>query len=417
MSKKDVKELVCQFYLDNKKECDCLYSNAESEEVARFYEMVENKDIIHNLFMQVSIVVLTANKYEKNILHYNIYHKNNETIKKIKIDLFPQREEKNATYAYWFKWRNYTVLNIEAQSTGSYTIGGSADIIRYVTECEHLFPTTIVSLGICFGVDETKHKLGDVVISEKIYPYFIGSKISETGYFVNDNNMFKINSDLHLNITSCMDENWFSNLQTNVYFGNYITGEAVVSRKKARDEFVKTTKQPIIAGEMEGYGVFKECNGANYKIPCFIIKSICDWATMKNFDAKSTFENISAVNIEEKEIKTLKDRIQAYCSQQAFHVLDKILDKHFLQDSLYIELIKSIASIRGGTIFASRIRDNAQQLAAKFSLGITVSDLFIIDFIKNLQENNIILNDTDEIAKTLDIWSESFLILKENIYV
>ena len=412
--KKDVKELVCQFYLDNKKGCDSLYHIAESYNVTEFYEVVEDEEVIRDLFMQVSVIVLTANKYEKNILHYNIYCKNKVKIKKIKIDLFPNREEKNATFAYWFEWGNYSILHIEAQSTGSYTIGGSADIVRFVIENDYIFPTTIISLGICFGADEAKYKLGDVVISDKVYPYFIGSKISEKGYFVNDNNMFRINTDLHLKIKNIIDENAFTNQETDVYLGSFITGEAVVSRKKARDEFVKITKQPVIAGEMEGYGIFKECNGSKYKISCLIIKSICDWASMKNFDAKKTFELLCPIHtINELEIKTLKDRIQSYCSQQAFDVLNKIIERQILPNSLYNDLVKQIASIQGRTIFASRIKFIAHTIANQHSSGMMVSDAFIINCIKFLIKNNMISNEADEISTQCDLWGESYVIAKE----
>lgn len=37
---------------------------------------------------------------------------------------------------------------------------------------------------------------------------------------------------------------------------------------------------------MEGYGLFKECSTIPNLVPCLIVKSICDWRAMKNFDPK-----------------------------------------------------------------------------------------------------------------------------------
>lgn len=166
MNEVELKEAVCKFYLNNKTDCDSIYLNAEKN-IGKIYENIDDINLIHSLFIQTYFVVITANKYEKNVLHNNIFKLYRKKIKKFSISLFPQRETKHETYAYCFKWNGYTVLHIEAQSTGSYTIGGSADIVRYIFNNQYIIPKGIVSLGICFGTDEVKYHLGDVVISKK----------------------------------------------------------------------------------------------------------------------------------------------------------------------------------------------------------------------------------------------------------
>lgn len=414
----NIKESVCKFYLDNKNQCNTCYYNAESKDFVNFYHVITDDFMIRKLLLQVSIVVLTANKYEKNILHHNIYNKcSNSKILKFSFDLFPQRESTQETYAYWFKWDSYTVLHVEAQSTGSYTIGGSADIVRYIIQSNRIFPTAIISLGICFGTDETKYNLGDVVISDKIYPYFIGSKINETGYFVNDDNMFRTNSNLRKEIKSLIDANVFSNHQTQVYFSNYITGEAVVSNKIARDAFTKITTQNVIAGEMEGYGLFKECHGSNYTIPCLLIKSICDWAVMKNFDSQRIFEKIDengTVNITEQ--KTLKDRIQAYSAQQSFDILNEMIERKVFEDSLYAKTVNIIKSIRGKAVFASRIKSIIINKAIDYSTNLRVSDTFVVDLIRVMLNENILASDPfvtiEDNFLSEQFWNHSFSIIK-----
>lgn len=416
-----IKESVCKFYLDNKSKCDFHYSCAESETISNIYESISKQEIIHALFSQVSIVVLTANKYEKNILHHNIFYvqnKKHNKIKKIEITLFPKSETKEETYAYLLEWQGYSVLHIEAQKTGSYTIGGSADIVRYVIDNKYLYPTAIISLGICFGTNENKFQLGDTIISKKIYPYFIGSKISEKSYYVNDDNMFRVTSRLNAKINSIIDENNFSKLESNVYFGNYITGEAVISQKKTRDEFSNITKQEIIAGEMEGYGLFKECNGSYYSIPCLVVKSICDWGVMKNFDTKSIFEKLCDKNnnISEEEQKTLKDRIQAFASFQAFKALDILLCNHSFENSLYKRVSELINNEHGQLIYASYIKTITQQIAEKLSYGMKTADPFIHALIRSLINNDIITCN-DDCERNIDenieqIWECTFLLNK-----
>ncbi len=415
MNVEEVKKSVCKFYLDNRDECDSNYFNAENMNIGKIYMDIEDFDLIHSLFIQTSFVVITANKYEKNILHYNVFRLHNKKIKKFSINLFPQRETKHETYAYCFEWQGYLVLHIEAQSTGSYTIGGSADIVRYVLNNQYIVPKGIVSLGICFGADERKYHLGDVVISKKIYPYFIGSKIQERGYFVTDDNAFIIDSGLSAKIKFINEKNAFSELKSDVYFGNYITGEAVVSQRKAKNEFVKQTKQPIIAGEMEGYGLFKECRGTYYTVPCLIVKSICDWAVMKNFEAKDIFEELcnTTSKVSEKEEKTLKDRIQAYAALQAFKVLDILVSNKIFGESIFNDIIAYIEKFPGHAIYAEHIKNEIQKIVEKNMCNIHITYKFVAVVIKELMNrklikyddscelDSVLSNNTDEIGNWL----------------
>lgn len=401
-SEEQVKESVCSFYINNKSKCDINYANATSKNIGKIYEDIVDTNVIISLFVQTSFVVITANKFEKNILHHNIFKKENRKIKKISINLFPQRETKQETYAYCFNWNGYTVLHIEAQNTGSYTIGGSADIVRYVLDNKYIVPIGIISFGICFGADENNSCLGDVIISKKVYPYFIGSKIQENGYFVNDDNVFSIVSDLSAKIKFIIDKNAFSELENTVYFGNYITGEAVVSQRKARDQFVKQTTQKIIAGEMEGYGLFKESRGTYYSIPCVIIKSICDWAVMKNFKTKDIFEKLisenSNITVSEDEQKTLKDRIQAYSANQAFEVLNILLNNKIFEDSIFSKIILYIEEYRGHAIYAKQIKNAIQEIVENSMSGIFITNKYVIAVIKGLLDRGLLVNDaSDEI--------------------
>ena len=360
-NEKIFKERICDFYLSNKALCDKNYLNAENPKMANIYIDIVDKEEINNLFTMTSVVILTANKYEKNVLHFNQYLNSNEKIKRISIDLMPNATKKEPTYAYFFKWHNYYILHIHALHTGSYTIGGSADVTRFLINHEHLFPTAVISLGICFGTNENKYELGDVVISEKIYPYFMGSKITEKGYFVNDDNVFAINQALKRDIQgNIIDTNQFNNLQYKVYMGNYITGEAIVSKKEARDALVKdTTLQEVIAGEMEGYGVFKECNSHDSSNCCLVVKSICDWAILKNFDCKNIMEERATEKGIEiaTEYETLKDRLQAYASYNAYETLDKLLLNNIFSKSVYDTVLEQILELHNEkAIYESRIK-------------------------------------------------------------
>ncbi|MCM1237670.1 MAG: hypothetical protein NC489_47005 [Ruminococcus flavefaciens] len=405
----NVKENVCKFYFANKDECDKLYSYAEQKDFGKIYENISEEYAIKTLFIQTALVIITANKYEKNILHWQIYSSQKYKIKRIEIELFPQKESKAETYAYSFKWNGFSILHIEAQQTGSYTYGGSADIVRYIINNKLLYPMAIISYGVCFGTDELKYSLGNVIISKKIYPYFMGAKITDHGYFVTDDNMFKINSLLSAKIKSMIEENAFSLPNNMVYFGNYITGEAVISRQKARDEFVKAVNEPAIGGEMEGYGLLKECNSFSNFIPCLIVKSICDWAILKNFDPKPIFQKYK-IKIEDNEPETIKDRLQAYAAFQAFRVVDIMLNKHLFEQSIYEKISVYIHKQNGKVLLAETIKEKIEEIAQKY-LHTHLDDSFILDIINYFKANGLF--DQDDIADKLNnenIWGQPFQV-------
>ena len=283
-----IRESVFMWYSDSnhKNECDRLYDIAKSETIIDIYEKTTELSKINTLFAKTDLLILTANKYERNMLHSLSYLETNEKIKEIDLTLNTASKLFNQVSAYSFSIYGYTVLNIHSRVTGAYTNGGAADVIRYMLSSEYLFPAAVISFGICFGMKERKASLGDVVLSKKVYPYFIGAKVKGEQLAVTDDNMFSIQGDLAKALEDLEGKNQLnkSALGFDVVFGNYITGEAVVSSAKYRERYEKTTTQPIDAGDMEAYGVFKECNTPPYSIPCIVLKAICDWAIEKNYD-------------------------------------------------------------------------------------------------------------------------------------
>lgn len=164
-------------------------------------------------------------------------------------------------------------------------------------------------------------------------------------------NAFQIDMDLFNKISDLFNNNRFNKLNKfKVTFDNYLTGEAVVSSLKTRSTINSITTQNTPAGDMEGYGVFKECNRSDFKVPCLVIKSICDWGAEKNFDTSNettiaTFKSIvksipdSKTTDEIKQlVSTLEDRIQAYSVSCAFKVLDIMMQYCELKKSLLNEL-------------------------------------------------------------------------------
>lgn len=425
---KAIRANVFSFCAENWDNLNDAYALAEDENIDELYELIENQDEINSLLAKTSIILLTANKYEKNMLHKS--RSLSKQIKKFGIHLSAACERYTSIYGYWFETHGYSVLHIHANVTGSYTIGGSADVARWIVTNRYLLPTAVISFGVCFGTREKTNKLGDVIISKKIYPYFVGAKVQGDELHVVDDNMFNIDDVLFNRIMDLKNNNKFKpeKLGFHVDFQNYITGEAVVSSQTERDKYVHTTTQDVYAGEMEGYGVFKECKV--WGIPCLVLKSICDWGTEKNFDATDK-QIIDEFKTEMKQnvgmlddatlamyLSSLKDRIQAYAAGCAANTLDIILDNHVFAQSVLDNVRPKIRAFNGAATTCGYFRDVTIDIAKSLGLTLKPTCAFLHKCIKALQEEGLahceaqcILDDSMESSCT---WDASVDVVKGN---
>ena len=253
----EIKENVVNFYKNNSEVCDRRYYELTSGSNFNIYEDVKNSEIINSLLLKSSIVILTANDFEKNTLHLNAYKEKKQNIKHVLINCSKNIHRPFNVNMYFFEIKGYFVFHMHAKETGSYTLGGAADLIRYALRHEYCFPTAIISFGICFGNDYKKQKIGDTIIVKKLYPYFMSAKIKGKIFSVKDSNIFDIDTELDAKIQHLKGKGEF-NESNGIYYGNMITGEAVVSNALLKDIFAEAaTNQPILGGEMEGYALFR----------------------------------------------------------------------------------------------------------------------------------------------------------------
>ncbi len=333
-AEEEILDNINNFYKENSNVCDELYKKASSD-MRKKYDDIQNDDDFNTFLLKSSIVLITANKFEKNILHIATIENTTERIKHYRQILYTETNYELTLEFYFFRIEKYYIVHVHAQKTGSYTMGGSADIVRYITENDYCYPSAIISYGICFGNDYSTQKIGDTIIVKKLYPYFMSAKIKESKYIVEDSNIFKINTVLEAKIDNLFLNNYLTETQERVYFGNMITGEAVLSNISVKNIVTDAaTNQVVLGGEMEGYGLFKECQGFGHKIPCLIIKSICDWGAQKNTPNTIT-DNI-------------KDKLQAFAANRACNILFKLLYENtedLFQDSIYEEAKSKIFDI------------------------------------------------------------------------
>ena len=230
----------------------------------------------------------------------------------------------------------------------------------------------IISFGICFGTMQNNSELGDVVISRKVYPYFIGAKINGERISVVDDNAFIITDNLDNRIRDLENSNRLNGFEFKVKFKNYITGEAVVSSGIFRDKFVDITTQEIYAGDMEGYGLFKECSSYPYSVP---------WENSKT--------TINEINI----LDTLKDRLQAYSASCAFEVLGVFMDSRAIRRAIFDDIKDWITNFNGKATTCKKVHSIAVDSIKKSNLGFSVSESFIHRCLIILEESGIIKCD------------------------
>ncbi len=311
----EVKKSLNDFYQLHKEECDKNYSDATNRNKLQIYKEIEDNNSVNSFFIKTDVVILTANFFEKNILHLNAVNESKQEIMHYIINSCDNPQRPLNINIYFFRMGNFHVLHMEAKQTGSYSMGGSADLIRFVMRNKYCFPSVIISYGICFGNDYHKQELGDTIIANKLYPYFMSAKVKEKYFFVKDSNIFDITPQLDTKIQYLIGKGELSE-NNRIFYGNMVTGEAVISNEIMKDIFIRAaTNQPVLGGEMEGYGLFKECQGFECLVPCLLVKSICDWGAYKNIEEDPDADS------------NLKDKLQAYAAKQAYKVLSILLQK------------------------------------------------------------------------------------------
>lgn len=433
----EIKANIIDFFNGRAEECIKLLRIADSPDIERIYEFDNNiiPNELESLFEQTEILILTANKYETNILHHNIAEKlrnsgaeENKKIRKIMLKTFGSNH-----FFYFFEWGNYKAVHIMAETTGSNTVGGAEDMIRMAFQYRKFQPMAVISFGICFGINHKTQRLGNVIISEKLYSYGVGLKLKEDKIVISDDNNFVIHDLLRNNVRELKNQSVISENQGE-YVGNYITGEAVMSSESLKQKVVQSaTVSQVMAGEMEGYGIFKECvrygrdGKGKEKVPCIIIKAICDWGAQKNgflntlddgkMDMQKTAgifaiadENINYVKSYLKESgidyepssaeieEVVKNSIQAFAADRAFRTSDKLFNNkmYFFGRTLYLkayDFISMYLQDGNSTIFRSTLvksMDNYFEDITEEEIDNLIKQLCNNGILRELESDNLL---------------------------
>ncbi|MEY2472000.1 MAG: hypothetical protein QOK28_1329 [Actinomycetota bacterium] len=161
---------------------------------------------------------------------------------------------------------------------GGHSLGGALDVTR--DAIDELSPTSVVMVGIAFGVDEQTQPIGSVLISEAVIDY--ESKKVKRGRW--DKHIVEQRSepgpaDPHLvDAFRALGAGRSSRTQVGPLLSDHTLVDDLAFRNALVDRF-----PAAIGGEMEGYGIYVAAAGRN--TPWVLVKAVCDWG-----DGKKSFE-------------------------------------------------------------------------------------------------------------------------------
>jgi nucleoside phosphorylase len=204
---------------------------------------------------------------------------------------------------------NYNVVHVQS---GMGATSRDASIITIGNTINDIQPKVVIMVGIAFGVNRKKQKIGDILVSETILPYEFSRVGDDTIRRTPPAYANKILVSRYKNL-----QGWEHILpnrkKANVIIANILSGEKLIDKIEFRNELIKD--YPLAhGGEMEGAGLFTACDG---KAEWILIKGICDFA-----------DGNKRVN---------KDRNQSVAVEAAIATLKFLFDSKFTFDGLDIK--------------------------------------------------------------------------------
>ncbi len=177
------------------------------------------------------------------------------------------------------------VAVIQLKSMGSFSRSGSAfTCYRAMLETG---ATSVIAVGIAFGIDEEGQRIGDILLPESLHLYDEVDVVDEGDEY---RYVYPARSIAHAS------EVWVERFRAawrtrrsaapdavEIYSGRLLAGGARIESKRFREhlcERVGTTEVKVIGGEMEAAGVAAACaaSGGSWAL----VKAVSDFATVES---------------------------------------------------------------------------------------------------------------------------------------
>ncbi len=187
------------------------------------------------------------------------------------------------------KFGRYAVVHVQCRM-GSISPGASKGT---VAEAMNLWNSrAVVMVGIGYGINRKKQRIGDVLISKAVIPYEIKREGNKT---IHRNHIPPAGATLLNRFSN--SQHWRHALPRDhfarVLPADMLSGESLIDNEKFRTKLLTAFPQAE-GGEMEGAGVFSAAHEKN--IQWILVKSICDFADGRKTRNKNTNQRIAAAS-------------------------------------------------------------------------------------------------------------------------
>jgi nucleoside phosphorylase len=264
---------------------------------------------ISNIITGDFILLMTATDLETNSLHNFINPLDSYTA---------VIKSHNGSQTYYLgKFGNYKVAHVQC-GMGSMSREGS--ILTTTEAIKVINPKFLLMIGIAFGIDDTKQKIGDVLVSEAIIPYNfkrVGKKDTIIRSVPASANKTIVNRFKNLRTWEFLIQD---EIKSELICGHILSGEELIDNKTYRDKLLlefPTAK----GGEMEGAGIVSACDG---KLEWILVKGICDFADGNKHQNKDGNQKLAV----EAAISLCLEAFSSKTAFEEFGILTKFIDKH-----------------------------------------------------------------------------------------
>lgn len=204
---------------------------------------------------------------------------------------------KNVTYNIGL-FGKYLVAHVFCENQGS--LKEKASILTIQEALQEIKPKAVIMIGIAFGANKEKQKIGDVLISKAVQSYdCVKVKTDPDGSIQIEDRNIKKEPGLAI-------KNQFINFHPetknyNIWAGTLLSGEKLLDNKQYKKELLDAFSASwamdldIVGGEMEGFGLTSVLVG-NDNPNWMIVKAISDWADGDKKEKKKERQKLAAHN-------------------------------------------------------------------------------------------------------------------------
>src|SRR6266545_5210911 len=200
-----------------------------------------------------------------------------------------------------------------------------------------LLPRAVIMVGIAFGVNAEKQKIGDILIAKQIMmyePQRVSSKRNKLKIVPRGS---RADSSAWLLARLRSADLYWDESKAKVHFGLILSGEKLIDNLEFRQELLQLEPEAI-GGEMEGGGLYVACQDA--QVDWILIKAICDWADGHKSQRKKQRQQLAAYNAAEFTLHAIRQAplrrevVVTSRSEQKTHNVSMLNDTNIFQEAV-----------------------------------------------------------------------------------